>query len=148
MITGGCACNTVRYEYDGEPVLSYKCHCLDCQKYSSSGYVALFWAWSDSFEFTAGKPTWRKCEGSSGKEVSRGFCKDCGAPVAARLGVLPHIVGIPASSLDNPSVFKPEYEIWVSSARNWDVLDSGLPKVDGNFTSDILRDRLSRERDA
>lgn len=148
MIVGGCACEAIRYTYDGNPILSYKCHCLDCQKYSSSGYVALFWAWSDSFEFTTGMPEWHKCHGSSGKEVSRGFCSKCGSPVATRLAVLPYVVGVAASSLDDISVFRPEYETWVSRVQSWDVLDSSLAKLEGNFTSEILRDRLSRARDA
>jgi hypothetical protein len=148
MIEGGCPCETIRYEYDGVPIISYKCHCRDCQKYSSAGYQALFWAWARSFKFVSGSPAWRTHTGTSGREVSRGFCKDCGASVVARLEVLPQIIGVPASSLDDVSIFQPEYETWVSSALSWDLLDSRLPQLDGNFTAEIIQARLYRRDDA
>ena len=34
--TGGCACGAIRYECSAEPVVSYMCHCRDCQKPSVS----------------------------------------------------------------------------------------------------------------
>lgn len=148
MIEGGCLCNGIRYEYDGVPVISYKCHCKDCQKYSSAGYMALFWARAQSFRFVAGAPVWNRYSGTSGKEVARGFCKDCGGPVAARLGVLPQIIAVPANSLDDASVFRPEYETWVSRTLSWDLLDPKLPRLEQNFTAEIIRARLSGRGDA
>lgn len=147
MITGGCTCGAIRYEYSEGPILSYKCHCNDCQQYSSAGYVALLWAWNKSFNFTDGSPTWRICIGSSGKEVSRGFCSVCGTPVAVRLGVLPMIMGLPASSLDDISIFEPEYETWVSSAPSWDLVNPKILQLEGNFTLEILQHRLFGAQD-
>ena len=31
-ITGGCACGVIRYEVTAEPIVTFNCHCRDCQK--------------------------------------------------------------------------------------------------------------------
>lgn len=148
MTQGGCACGAVRYEYHGNPIVSYKCHCSDGQIYSSSGYVALLLAWSHSFSFSLGTPTWRVHSGSSGKEAARGFCSVCGTPVAVRLGVLPLVMAVSASSLDDPLVFVPEHETWTLSARNWDLLSSSIPHFEGNFTGKFIKQRFAGAADA
>jgi hypothetical protein len=35
---GGCQCGKVRYEITEEPQLVYTCHCLDCQRLTSSAF--------------------------------------------------------------------------------------------------------------
>ena len=143
MLSGGCTCGSIRYEYEDDPILSYKCHCLDCQACSGSGFVTLFWAWKKSYRYTVGEPRFSVTKGSSGKDVSRGFCRGCGNPIDVALGVLPQIVGIVASSLDDPSLFAPKYEVWTSRAQHWDLLDLGLEQVEGNFTGEIIQQHLS-----
>jgi hypothetical protein len=36
--TGGCQCGKVRYEITEEPQSVYTCHCLDCQRLTSSAF--------------------------------------------------------------------------------------------------------------
>lgn len=31
-ITGGCVCGAIRYEVTAEPIVTFNCHCRDCQK--------------------------------------------------------------------------------------------------------------------
>ncbi|MGA9779118.1 MAG: hypothetical protein ACLPRE_15280 [Limisphaerales bacterium] len=38
------------------------------------------------------------------------------------------IIGLTASSLDDPSWFKPTMDIFVCDAQSWDLMDSDLPK--------------------
>jgi hypothetical protein len=38
------------------------------------------------------------------------------------------IIGITASSLDDPSWFKPAMDIFVGDAQQWDLMEPGLPK--------------------
>ncbi len=36
--TGGCQCGKIRYEITEEPRSVYTCHCLDCQRLTSSAF--------------------------------------------------------------------------------------------------------------
>src|SRR5438105_740225 len=36
--TGGCQCGKIRYEITEEPQSVYTCHCLDCQRLTSSAF--------------------------------------------------------------------------------------------------------------
>ena len=36
--TGGCHCGKVRCEITAEPLLVYTCHCLGCQRLTSSAF--------------------------------------------------------------------------------------------------------------
>ena len=39
--TGGCLCGAVRYEIEGDPLLSAVCHCRNCQKQAGSAMSVL-----------------------------------------------------------------------------------------------------------
>lgn len=36
--TGGCQCGSVRYEFAGEPLALYVCHCIECRRQSASAF--------------------------------------------------------------------------------------------------------------
>jgi len=36
--TGGCLCGKIRYEITEAPQLVYTCHCVDCQRLTSSAF--------------------------------------------------------------------------------------------------------------
>ena len=36
--TGGCLCGKIRYEITEAPQLVYTCHCVDCQRITSSAF--------------------------------------------------------------------------------------------------------------
>jgi hypothetical protein len=37
-ITDGCACSAIRYEVTMEPIVTFNCHCRDCQKTTGEGF--------------------------------------------------------------------------------------------------------------
>ena len=37
--TGGCVCGAIRYECDAEPIMTFKCHCRDCQHVTGGAYA-------------------------------------------------------------------------------------------------------------
>lgn len=41
---GGCAGDVIRQGYSSEPVLTFSCHCLDCQKAGGSAYASCLMA--------------------------------------------------------------------------------------------------------
>jgi hypothetical protein len=124
---GGCACGAVRYECRSEPLMAFNCHCRDCQRASGSAYASAILVPVDAFSFSRGAPKYHVGTAESGGSVGRGFCAECGSPVAATQAGNP-IVIIYASSLDDPSWHRPTLDIFTSSAQPWDHLNPELPK--------------------
>jgi hypothetical protein len=60
--------------------------------------------------------------------VTRAFCPECGCPLFIRVSARPDIVGLRVGSLDDPSEFRPEADIFVKSAQPWDHMNPDLPK--------------------
>ena len=56
--TGGCVCGAIRYECTAEPIMTFKCHCRDCQRVTGGGFVAglLVPADSDCEQFSMSDP--------------------------------------------------------------------------------------------
>jgi hypothetical protein len=101
-------------------------------------FAALLWVPGDKLQLTANEPRYYAVDADSGRQLKRGFCAKCGSHVLLQPG-FPDIVFIVASSLDDPSDFKLEQEIWTSSAQPWDTLDSNLQQFDKQFTPEDLQ---------
>src|SRR5215469_241602 len=119
--TGGCACGAIRYEVTAEPIVMFNCHCRDCQKTTGSGYTPVFYVPANAFKITKGTPKYYMVGGNV-----RGFCPECGSRLFGEKSEQGQ--GITASSLDDPSVFKPQFQIFISDAQPWDHMDDELPK--------------------
>ena len=74
-ITGGCQCGAVRYRCEGFGRASI-CHCRMCQKAFGAFYGPL--VTGKGLVWTRGEPSWFQ----SSNKVRRGFCAQCGTPLA------------------------------------------------------------------
>jgi hypothetical protein len=128
--TGGCLCGTVRYESSGEPVFSLLCHCRDCQRQNGGAYTAAIRVPAAGFHITKGEPKLYINTADSGNQVTRAFCPECGSPLYLQVSTRPDLVGIRVGTLDDPSWFRPEADIFVKSAQPWDHMNPDIPKYD------------------
>jgi hypothetical protein len=128
--TGGCLCGAVRYESAGEPQFSLQCHCRDCQRSSGTAFVAAMRVPSAGFRIVKGAPRSYVTRAESGNEVTRLFCGECGSPIYIQVSTRPDIVGLRVGTLDDPSGFRPDANIFVKSAQPWVHLSPDLPKHD------------------
>jgi len=126
--SGGCLCGAVRYESAGEPSFSLQCHCRDCQRASGTAYVAAMRVPAAGFRVTQGTPKRYVTTSDAGNSVTRLFCGDCGSPLFIRVSTRPDIVGLRVGTLDDPSEFRPEANIFVKSAQPWVAMDPDLPR--------------------
>ena len=78
-LRGGCRCGAVRWQARGPFLLHYKCHCLDCQRTSGGGAVALSWLRTEGFAYTGTEPGAHTTASASGRPMTRRFCPQCGA---------------------------------------------------------------------
>jgi hypothetical protein len=65
-----------------------------------------------------------------GGKTHRGFCPECGSPIQVKTDSAPHIVAIRTASLDDPSWFNPQVDVWTSDAQPWDQMNPALPKFE------------------
>jgi len=126
--TGGCACGAIRYECNAEPIVMFYCHCRDCQQASGGPYTPVVYLPAKPFKITKGSPHYYDTKSEMGGHNKRGFCPDCGSRLFG--GASDKGQGVTASSLDDPSLFKPQMHMWVSDAEPWDHINPGLPKFE------------------
>ena len=130
--SGGCACGKVRYECTAAPLRMLNCHCRDCQLASGGAYSPTLIMATAAVAVTKGKTKYFEKLADSGNIARREFCADCGTPLfASSLGRV-EFIGIKAASMDDPTWFRPEADLWVQSAQPWDCLDPTVPKHDAS----------------
>ena len=127
---GGCACGAVHYEIAAEPVFMNHCQCLDCQHRSGTGHGSyLSFMGRQSVKLT-GKAMHCEVVADSGNVKTHSFCPACGSPVYLTFAAMPDLFTVHATSLDDPSRFKPQAVTYGMRGHAWDHLDPGLPKFD------------------
>src|SRR5262245_25630070 len=119
VLSGGCACGDIRYECTEPPIVELLCHCRDCQRASGAASAAMMFVAGDRFAFVSGEPAYHEVTGGSGRQVRRCFCRRCGSPVSAYWPEDRSLQLIQVGSLDDPSAFKPDHELWMSRAHPW-----------------------------
>ena len=129
---GGCQCGKLRYRIDGKPLTAYACHCLECQRQSSSAFGLSTWVNASDFRFEQGEPAFYFSTGGSGAAKAGAYCADCGTRIyhrgggsAGRDGELEGqsgILSLKGGSLDDVSWFYPIAHLWTVRTHSW-ILD-------------------------
>ncbi|MHB8528073.1 MAG: GFA family protein [Caulobacteraceae bacterium] len=127
---GGCLCRAVRYEISAEPVFQIACHCRDCQHVSGGAPALIAVVPKGAFKITKGRPRTYRSKADSGAEVARSFCADCGAPLFSEPAGIGEIVAVKIGSLDDPSAFHVQADIWMRSAQPWHAPHEGAAQFD------------------
>lgn len=64
--------------------------------------------------------------GSSGRSIKRAFCPTCGSQLFGLPEIAFEMISIRAGTLDDPSLYQPRAEVFVSQAYTWDTLNPNL----------------------
>jgi hypothetical protein len=117
-IHGGCLCGKVTYVCRAVPVWSVNCHCHSCQALSGAPFVSAFSVPAQSFEVIGDTVSYRRSS-ESGHEVVTTHCAACGSRIHAQSKGATHLMNVFASTLDDPSSFKPVSNVYLSEAVHW-----------------------------
>jgi hypothetical protein len=131
VLSGRCACGAIRYECGDAPIVELICHCRDCQRASGSSSAPIMFVAADRFEFISGEPAYHEVTGGSGRQIRRCFCRKCGSPLTAYWPENAALVLIQVGSLDDPSQFKPDQELWMCRADDWHSVLPETTKFEG-----------------
>jgi hypothetical protein len=108
----------------------FHCHCRDCQRASGGPFTSFVIVPAEAFRFSQGSLRLHDSPSHRGGKTHRGFCADCGSPILAKTDANPDIVAIRTASLDDPSWFNPQMDVWTSDAHPWDQMNPALPKFE------------------
>ena len=128
-LRSGCQCGALRYECTESPRFTFNCHCTACQKTSGASYVSVLNVPISAVQ-VSGEVRRSVRTGDTGGKVENGFCAKCGSPVFSYAESLAGYMNIMATSLDDPSWFRPSLNIYVASAPPWHHVDRSLPSFD------------------
>ena len=127
---GGCACGAIRYESTAAPLVMLHCHCRDCQQASGGPFSSFVVVPREAFKLLKGSLRFHASPSEMGGMTRRGFCAECGSPIQGQPDGVPHIVGIRTGSLDDPSWFNQQIDVWTCDAHPWDQMNAALPKFE------------------
>ena len=130
-MSGRCLCGQFSYTADAEPQMTAVCHCKNCQRQAGSAFSILI-AVPDDAVTTKGELKTYHDKGTSGADIHRKFCADCGSPVFTHIPTQPGVTFIKAGTLDDPSGLKPTMEFWCQSAQPWVAETAGAARFDAN----------------
>jgi hypothetical protein len=100
-LTGGCQCGAVRFRVERLGRGSI-CHCRMCQKQFGAFYGPLITSFGAVW--TRGEPKWFR----SSNKAERGFCGDCGTPLAYKqVGEIEISIG----AFDDPTLAAPTIQV-------------------------------------
>ncbi|WP_338524233.1 GFA family protein [Pseudomonas batumici] len=114
-VTGTCRCGQMTFETHCGPVITSACHCVGCQKMSSSAFslTALFPA--EGFVITQGIPVIGGLHGTT----RHFFCPYCLTWLFTRPAGNEAYIGVRSSLLDNPEHYAPFMETWTREKLSW-----------------------------
>ncbi|KAJ5937588.1 hypothetical protein N7454_003930 [Penicillium verhagenii] len=113
-LSGHCLCKAVTYTVAiDQPLVTAYDHCDDCQRQSGSTYSLVAVVPKAALTINGPTKSWAG-KGSSGMDVHRIFCGECGSPIAHDPDAAPEIIAIKAGTLDSEikKTLKPDTEIW------------------------------------
>jgi hypothetical protein len=121
--TGGCQCGKIRYEISEEPQMVYTCHCVDCQRLTSSAFSLGMVVNDAAFRLMGIEPRGLQRTADSGRTNTRLVCPECGSWICG----MPRdgLRRVRAGTLDDTSWLRPTRHIWTRSKQPWVVLPQG-----------------------
>src|SRR5262245_43513004 len=117
--TGGCLCGSVRFEIEGEPHITYACHCTECQRQTGSAFGLTIVTTVDRFRITKGQLKTYASKGDSGGTLTRYFCPECGTWIFNVPERSPQNRNVKPGTLDDASWVRPQVHVWLRSALPW-----------------------------
>jgi len=124
--SGGCLCGAVKFGFEKPNLISaHHCHCIDCQKSTGSGKSTIIMLPAQAI-LMDGELKFYTSPTSSGRNMSRGFCEECGSPVLSFIKEMQEVNFLKAGSLDDSSWLKIDSNFYSSSAHSWSPIDDDI----------------------
>ncbi len=124
-LTGGCLCGAVRYEITAAPELAYTCHCLDCQRLTSSAFSMAIIVPDAAFRLIGTEPRSLQTFADSGRMKIRLVCPECGCWISGASDADSGLRRVRVGTLDDTSWVRPTTHYWTRSKQPWVTIPAG-----------------------
>jgi len=118
VFDGQCQCGAVVYRVEGESLALFACHCVECQRQSSSAFGMALWIRPTSVDVSGRLQEWVR-QTPSGKQMRCSFCPACGTRVFHQMSGQDDVLSIKPGTLHDTSRLRPVGHIWSQSAQPW-----------------------------
>ena len=146
MHVGGCQCQSVRYQFTGEPLTCYACHCTDCQTATGSAFTLSMIVNREDIAVIEGEMAINTFN-YNGTELQRHHCAKCGTGLWFSATQIPEFAALKPGTFDDTTWFKPAAHLWLRSAQPWVRLDSATAKYDQQpEMSELIQLWVEKER--
>lgn len=128
-LTAHCACGAVTLTFKGKVKAMFFCACEDCQKATGSGHSAAVGAAPEDVAITGETRSFSR-PADSGATYTRMFCPTCGTPISGISSRAPGLLSLPVGLFGALAAdwYAPTQMIFARSHREWDMIDTELPR--------------------
>ncbi len=126
---GCCQCGTVQYSVSGEPMMTYACHCTDCQKRTGSAFSMGCIYPLSALSLDGALSTWKRIS-DDGNSNTRYSCAECGNVIYGVSTIAPEIIKLQPGTLESARAIAVDAHIWLRSACSWLVVPEDALRYD------------------
>ncbi len=137
-ISGRCLCEKVQYKIVQPPISQGVCYCRQCQRSGGAYGGPLMVLDKNTFECSLEDLSFCETKSEDGSTVRRNFCRECGSHVFSQIADIPEIITVKAATLDDFSLFVPEYLVWTQSAGSSCAFPAGVPSFPEDAPMNIV----------
>ncbi|MEH6711058.1 MAG: GFA family protein [Paraglaciecola polaris] len=126
MITGGCFCGDITYEFDGALRDARSCHCSRCRKAFSAQASAYALVDANTFRWLSSEHLLTSYLNADGYGVQ--FCSQCGSTLCGVFEKTVH--GVTLGCVDGDPKVELARHIFVGSKASWETIAQGTPQYE------------------
>jgi len=144
-LEGECACQSVRYRLEADPMFVHCCHCLNCQRQTGGAFVINILIEADRVRLLRGEPVAVDVPRDDGSKQRIMRCPACQVALWS-FYTRPQLAFVRAGTLDVPSSVQPDVHIYTRSKLPWVVLPPSVPAFEVYYDTKALWPAESLER--
>ena len=129
VVTGGCQCGAVTFEYEGVPGMMMNCHCSRCRKVKGAAHATNAFVPCDNLQWTSGEGNVTNYAHKGAKAFGNAFCKTCGSSVP-RARADGSVYNVPVGSLNQAPGVDAKGHIFIGSKAPWFEVTEDKPQWD------------------
>jgi len=149
MPQSSCLCGRNRISWSTEPILTFRCHCMDERKLTGAAFALNIFVSTETLKVESGKlSVWGKVV-ESGNTIYNHSCSQCGSLLYRASTGSPDIIVIKAGCIDGnedpAKTFAAQVEVFTRSRVPWVPPIDGAEQEVADFTKDWIAHFSSRD---